>query len=413
MKRRIIFLGLMFITGEIWSQTVKIDAEIRSRGEYRQGFREPLADSLNINFVNNLRTKINVFYSYDKIDAKISLFDSRSYGMTPLNRTGNGVGILEAWGVYRFTPNLSFTLGRQSLGYDDQHIFSFHNWSNTPASHDLLLFKYNTPNLIIHAGSAYNNAGDSIQFLAPYKLTYKTLNFFWISKVFGKISSSATWVNDSYEQGTVGNIFRSYRNTIAANIWITNKENPFYFKINGHYQFGKDNFNRGLRAFLFTAKLEQQISPKIRAYAGGELFSGSDNNLSSDKNNTFNKINSKNYTSLHGNMEYWNNVPTQGMIDIYSGVSFSFTSKLVADFVFHNYSTHKEIKTGINKNIGSEIDLTLNYTINSILDIHCGWSTYFTTKGTDILKNKTGIGTYFPQWAYVQILFKPVFFSNP
>lgn len=410
-KELLLFVLMLFSLVQLSGQTVKVDAEIRSRGEFRDGFREPLADSLSASYVNNLRTKLNLFYESDKIKAKLSLLDTRTYGGTDVSKTGNGVGILEAWGEYSFSPDFSFAIGRQGLEYDDKRLFSYNNWSNTPGGHDLLLLKYQTSGITIHAGSAYNNVGDSVQYLAPYKQSYKTLNFVRLEKIFGKLSASALWINDSFEKGAVGDIKRKYRNTVGGNLWITETKNPLKLNLSAYYQFGRDKQHRELNAYLLSALAQQQISKKWSIQLGGDVFSGSDYDIDPNKNNTFEKLYGTNH-AFNGSIEYWATLPSQGLVDLFAGVTAQFSSKFNINLTYHRFSTLKDIDQSGKSNLGSEIDITANYTVNKELAIQGGWSSYFTTKGSDTLKKKTNIDTHFPQWAYVQITFKPVFFNK-
>lgn len=401
-------IGLLWVGISSFGQSVKVDGEIRSRAELRNGFREPLADSLNAAYVNNLRTKLNLSYSSETVKAKISLLDTRTYGSTAISSTGQGVGILEAWGEYNFTPALSLAIGRQGLEYDDKRLFSYNNWSNTPGAHDLLLLKYKKNGLTVNLGSAYNNAGDSTQFLSPYKLNYKALNFIWISKIFQSVSTSALWVNDSFQNGKTGNITTSYRNTVGGNVWTTNPKDPFTFFLSGYYQFGRNKSNKSLSAYLLSLNLSEKLDSKWTIHEGADWISGTG---TSSKDHTFNKLYGTNH-AFNGSIEYWATLPTQGLVDFNLGVTAKLTPKFDADATFHHFSTSKEISSIGKKNIGSEIDLTLNYTVNQLFSLQGGWSAYFTTKGTEVLKKKTDVNTRFPQWAYIQVTFKPVFWKN-
>jgi hypothetical protein len=300
------------------------------------------------------------------------------------------------------------------LEYDDKRLFSYNNWSNTPGSHDLLLLKYAANGVTVHIGSAYNSIGDSNLFVAPYSsdFTSKTLNFIWASKNFGKISASALWVNDGFEGGSAGNITHYSRNTIGGNIWLSDKKSPTIFNVSGYYQFGKDKNNKELSAYLLSAKVQQQLSAQWAAQIGGDLFSGSD--IDAGKNNTFNKLYGSNH-AFNGSIEYWRNLPKdlpQGLIDLYAGATLKPSSRLSANLTYHNFSTQKEFEKGKSKGIGSEVDLTIDYTVNKQFAIQAGWSAYLISDGTDILKNTADTDTRFPQWAYVQLTFKPVFFNK-
>jgi hypothetical protein len=139
-----------------------IEGEIRTRIEQREGFKKPLADTLNGSTIAALRTRIKLQYADEKVKAKISLQDSRIYGQTGINDTGNSLGIYEAWGTYVFTPALSVTIGRQPIEYDDKRLFTASNWSNTGNAHDLVLLAYDSPALFkLHFGAAWNNMSDT------------------------------------------------------------------------------------------------------------------------------------------------------------------------------------------------------------------------------------------------------------
>ena len=413
MKKIFLVTCLAFLTAvQLFGQAIKVDAEIRSRGEYRDGFQEPLADTLNPVYVNNLRTKLNFTYSSSDIKAKISLLDARTLGSTDVSRTGNGLGVLEAWGEYNFTPGFSFSLGRQGLEYDDKRLFSHNNWSNTPGAHDILMLKYNNSALTVHIGTAYNNAGDvNFKSLTPYTLTYKTLNFIHAEKSFGLLSASAVWVNDSFESGTEGDITTSYRNTIGGNLWLTDKKKPFTMLATAYYQFGHDKSHKELSAYLFALSAQQKLNDKYSLQIGGDIHSGSTYDIDAKKSNSFNKLYGSNHV-FNGSIEYWRNLPAQGLIDIYAGATAKIFPKFDINMTYHYFCTEKEINADGKKGIGSEIDITANYTFNSLFALQGGWSAYLTNDGTDILKKKTGIDTRFPQWAYLQLTFKPVFFSK-
>jgi hypothetical protein len=413
MRKLLFITGIsLFIASQAFAQAVKVDAEIRSRAEYRDGFQEPLADTLHPAYVNNLRTKLNITYGSEKVKAKLSLLDTRTFGKTDVGNTGQGLGILEAWGEYNFTPEISFAIGRQGLEYDDKRLFSYNNWSNTPGAHDLLLLKYSSGTWNVHFGSAYNNAGETnFQPLAPYTTSYKTLNFIRAEKNLGLLSASALWINDSYESGTEGNLTTSYRNTAGANLWLTDKKKPFSLSATAYYQFGHDKANNALNAWLLAIKAEQKLNDKYSLQLGGDLYSGSANDIDAGKNNTFNKLYGTNH-AFNGSIEYWRNLPQQGLVDVFAGVTAKLLPKFDLNLTYHNFATQKAIDAAGTKDLGSEIDITANYTVNDQFAIQGGWSAYLTSDGADILKRKVNIDTRFPQWAYIQLTFKPVFFNK-
>ncbi len=408
MKKRLLLSVLsVFAVAPVAAQSIiKTDFEIRSRGELRSGFQEPLADTLSPAWVNNLRTRINLSYSSPKVAAKVSLFDTRTLGSTEPGRTGGNTGVLEAWGEYRFTPQFSLSIGRRALEYDDKRIFSYNDWSNTPAAHDILLLRYDSPAWSIHLGSAWNNAADvNFEGVTPYTLTYKTLNFVRAERALGPLSLSALWVGDSYQSGAEGDVTTSRRHTTGLNLWLTDKAAPATFQLTGYYQFGRDRSDRRLNASLLAFNVRQKLGGTYSLRLGGDLYSGSAADLEAGKSHTFNKLYGSNH-AFNGSIEYWRTPPVQGLVDIYAGIAARFSPKFNLDLAYHYFATARQIDTEAGSSLGSEVDLTASYTVSDLLNVQGGWSGYFTTRGSDILKQKTGIVTRFPQWAYIQLTFK-------
>lgn len=408
-------LFLLLLQVSSYAQSVKVDGEIRTRAEYRSGFQNPLADTLHSATIGSLRSRLNVTYSDNKIKAKLTLQDARTYGQTGINNTNNSLGLYEAWGEYLFTPDFSASLGRQSLEYDDKRLFSAANWSNTGNSHDLLLLKYETKTgTKAHLGAAWNNGSD-VLYESAYTVnkSYKMMTYIWLSKSFGKLDATALWINDGFQRGTTPELLNklSYRNTVGGNLGLKNKTVPYSFYATAYYQFGHNTKDKSLRGYLLALKNQYSITTKWSATLGVDYFSGSKSDLESGKDRTFNKLYGVNH-SFNGSMEYWATLPAQGLFDLYGGITFKPNSKFNIDATFHSFSLTQELNSTDKKNIGSELDITANYTIAPEITIQGGWSAYFKTDQTDIVKKQVSIDTKFPHWAYIMISFKPTFLSK-
>ncbi|MDR0865732.1 MAG: alginate export family protein [Candidatus Symbiothrix sp.] len=400
----------------ISGQSVRIDGEVRSRIEYRDGFKSPLADTLSGTAVEGLRTRIQLDYADDKVKAKITLQDSRMYGETGVNNTKNSLGVFEAWGSYRVLPEFSVTLGRQAIEYDDKRLITVSNWSNTGNAHDLLLLKYELPGQFkLHLGSAWNNSSDNdYEKIYNVARSYKALTYIWFGKSFGQLDFSAIGLNDVLDYGTTDAEInkKAYRNTLGGNVGLKNKDIPVSFYATVYYQFGHDAVNHPLNAYLLALNAQYKINNVWSLLAGCDYFSGtSTEDVQKGKDKTFNKLYGSNH-AFNGSMEYWTTLPAQGLWDGYGGVAFKPNVKFDVNAVFHSFAVAKELPDTPKKSIGSEIDFTANYTISPQLAIQGGWSAYFKNEQTDILKKQVGLDTHFPQWAFVMLTFKPKFFNT-
>jgi len=403
MKKISLTVAVIISAGALQAQNLKTDGEIRTRAEYRDGFKSPLADTLNPTAVTALRTRINLNFADEKVAAKVTLQDVRAYGQTDTKNTGNGLGVFEAWGSYKFTPDFSLSLGRQAIEYDDKRIFSASNWSNGNA-HDLALFKYENSSLFkLHAGVAFNNSSADDLFEKPYTLTYKHLTYLWFAKSVGKIDLSALYVNDALEYDATDADKKAYRNTMGANAALKKKDIPLSFLATAYYQFGHDSKNKELSAYLLAFNAAYKIIEPLSVALGTDLYSGTAVD-ETEKSTSFNKLYGTNH-SFNGSMEYWTTPPAQGLVDIFGGLTYKPNKKFDVNATFHAFSLAEKPATG-DKGLGSEVDITANYAIAPQLALQGGYSVYFKTDQTDVIKKTANVDTRFPQWAYIQLTYK-------
>ncbi|MDR1357338.1 MAG: alginate export family protein [Tannerellaceae bacterium] len=407
---RCILACILFVPAMLVGQAPGINGEIRSRIEYRDGFRKPLADTLRPATVGSLRTRIQFDYSYDRIKTKIILQDARIYGQTGPADTRNSLGVYEAWGSYALTPHLSFTIGRQGIEYDDIRLFTLANWSQTGRAHDMALLKYESPSLFnLHVGGAWNNSGDDeSETVYAVEKSYKSLAYVWFGKSLRWWNVSAIWINDAFDMpahdyGVGGAMRRSFRNTLGGNIGLGDEAYPASLYATGYYQFGHDVYGAMLDAYLLAVNIKYR-EDAWNVVAGADYFSGSTpEDIRNGKNRTFNKLYGSN-NSFNGMMEYWITPPVEGLCDLYGAVTVRLFPGFDANAAFHSFSTVKHLPGTDKKNIGAETDLTLNYALSPQLSLQGGWSVYFGNAGTDLLK---GPDTRFPHWGYVMLTFKP------
>ncbi|WP_128332146.1 alginate export family protein [Apibacter sp. HY039] len=406
-KLALVCIFLLGTMKTIYSQKIQVGGEIRNRGELRNGFRKPLADSIDPLYVHNLRLKLYGSYTSEKFKAKVTLLDSKIFSSDHSVRTDNFFGIYEAWGEYFFNPQISVSAGRQILEYDDNRLFSAGAWSNTPNAHDLVKLKYNTEKVKVNVGGAWNNASVSLYNAAK---SYESMFYGWGMYSFQNFNVSGIWVNEGIKNTLPGrgNKTSIYKNTLGGNIGMKNKNMPLSIYLTGYYQFGYDKADKKLDAFFLGLKNQYTFSDKIKASLGAEYLSGTSSKASGSSDHTFNRLYGAHH-NYNGTMEYWIAVPTQGLVDIFAGADVKVLPKLSVNGSFHTFATAREIQNRNNKGIGSELDMQVDYKFSQSFSLQGGWSCYFKNKGTDILKKQTQTETRFPYWAYLMITYKPEF----
>jgi len=427
MKMKTTLLGLSLITSLCFSEAdgqTTMDAEFRPRMEYRQGFRKPLADSLNPSFVTLQRTRLNADYKGKILNARLSLQDARIWGNSDNKTNTSKVEIYEAWCEYLITSGLSVQMGRQPLKYDDQRIFAAPNWSNTGMAHDVLVAKFKSPFIQTHVGFAYNNNKDTlmdVSYIYTPKQNYKTMGYIWLSKpIYTGLDVSMIGVCEGFENKTDPKIVYP-RITYGGNLVYANDSSNFGGTLTGYLQQGKDpNKTVGktyadLHAFMLAAKASYKIIEKLSVYAGVDYYSGSTTNIASDKSNSFNRLYGATH-SYNGSMEYFSTLPTQGLIDYYGGLNSKITSNFSVDVATHAFYFNKNFiykKETVDKCLGHELDVTLNYTVSKEITIQGGYSQYFNSASTTKYFKMRGVDTDANQWAFLMISVKPQLYKTP
>ena len=432
-NRIFLFLCFFLTSASVFAQTVTIDAEYRPRTEMRQGFRKPLVDTLAFNAVILQRTRLNADYRSNSLNARLTLQDARIWGQGDKSSSSPQVSVYEAWVELLITSGVSVAAGRQALKYDDQRLFAPSNWSNTGNACDVLLLKYKDSFMQAHAGFAYNNANDTL-FTYKYNVNgmYQTMGILWLSKeVLPGLNLSLIGIGEGLPRSMVtsgtlkiktakdsSSTMTFGRFTYGGNLVFQNDASVFGGMLTGYYQTGRDAKMGTLRAYLLAAKGMAKILDELSAQAGIDYYSGTSYSdtvgVGTKTSHTFNKLYGTNH-SFNGSMEYWTTLPSGGLMDYYAGATYKISKELSLDITGHLFFLAENMYQGKkllnNIDLGSEIDLTFNYQWSKEVAIQGGYSRYFPSTSTTLFSSIT-TSTYAPQWAYVMLTVKPVFFKN-
>jgi hypothetical protein len=417
-------LGLLFLLSfsESYGQTT-IDAEFRPRSEFRSGFNQPLADTLKSALVTMQRTRLNFNYKGGVVSARLVLQDSRIFGETdtkqPATATTGSIGVYEAWTELLLFSGTSFKIGRQGVQFEDGRLFSLSPWSNTGNSHDLAQFRYFAPGFDIQLGYAYNNQkvyNADTSFYSVSKM-YKQLAFLHLTKTIANgLDLSLLGVDEGFMKSKKY-LDLYHRYTTGGTLQFKKDKLPLSVFATGYYQFGKSAPTVNLDAYLLALKANYTFTDKIGGLVGTDYYSGSGSTLVATKTNTFNKLPYGVNHSFNGYMEYWATLPKGGLVNYFGGVNLKLNKRLSSDITYYAFGLAKDMKVGkvdVQKNIGSELDIALNYKFSAETTVEFAWCGYFVRDGTKMLKYKsTNVDIKFPQYAYLMLTIKPQLYKTP
>lgn len=225
------------------------------------------------------------------------------------------------------------------------------------------------------------------------------------------IDISAIWANENLEKSFDEPKTNIFRNTVGGNVWYNDENHLFLIHAIGYYQFGRDKFYRKLDAFLLALEVQYKIFRNVTITLGGDYISGTKNSTSQNNNNTFNRLYGANHV-FNGSMEYWVTPPKQGLIDLCGNIDIISIQEIKINCSFHTFATVYKLSNSDNQNIGSEIDIFIDYEILHYLNAQAGYSIYFKNMRTSIIKNQIDVDTHLPQWVYVMFSFNLEVFSK-
>jgi len=418
----IIGLLILLRISESYGQTT-IDAEFRPRSEFRQGFSQPLINGTKSALITFQRTRLNFNYKGGVVTARLALQDSRIFGETdtkqPATATTGSIGVYEAWTELLLYSGTSLKIGRQGVQFEDGRLFSLSPWSNTGNSHDLAQLRYFAPGFDIQLGYAYNNQKAYNADTSYYSVSkmYKEMAFIHLTKTLANgLDLSLLHVSEGFMRSKT-DLSSYHRNTTGGTLQLKNDKMPLGFLLTGYYQSGKSAPTVDLDAYLLASKVTYSFNNTIGGLLGADYYSGSESTIAATKTNTFNKLPYGVNHSFNGYMEYWATLPKGGLFNYFGGVNLKINKRLSSDITYYSFKLTKAMKSGttdIQKNIGSELDLVLNYKFSAETAIQFAWCSYFETNGTKMLKYKsTTVDTRFAQFAYVMLTIKPQLYKTP
>jgi len=405
----------------------QMNGQYMSRGEYRHGFQTLADTSQKATVFVSQRARIGGEYKNEKFKLVVSAQDIRTWGSAShlATDTKGLLSIYEAYGELYFTKKITFKVGRQALSYDDDRILGSLDWAMQGRRHDAAVLKYTDSTWAIHAGGTYNQNGETYK-LQQYTVAnnYKTFQYLWANKVFGKINASFLFLNNGYAYNklvdTTGGK-KKYDSTTVFSQTIGLRCEYKGEKLNaltyGYYQTGKDNANKNLSAYDVCAEAGYKPIAGLQVTLGAELLSGTSQTDTANKtNNSFNPFYGTNHR-FNGYMDYFyvgNHINTVGLMDGYLRVHYTY-KKIMVGINGHYFNAAADIRDKreksvtaklASKNLGGEADFTISYNHTDGVSIQGGYSQFF---GTTAMKQLRGVANLKPtsNWAYVMIIIRP------
>lgn len=409
----ILCLGVVMTT---YAQEFEISTEIRSRFEYRHGYKTLIPNDEDAAAFVSQRTRLNLNYGSEKLRAYVVFQNVRVWGdVSTLSASDtNGIAIHEAWAELLLNPQLSLKFGRQELIYDDHRIFGSVGWAQQARSHDALVatYKPNTKNRL-DLGLAMNANAETLFDIDYVVNNYKAFQYLWyhtkldaVDLSFLILNNGLAYTDENDEQKV------DYNQTIGSR--FTYGKNKLKADASVYFQTG-NIADTDLSAFNIAANIHYKIKDKFKAGLGVEYLSGTDMNTTDNKLKSFNPWFGTNH-KFNGLMDYFyvgNHTNSVGLLDLNATLGYQ-KNKFTAKFVPHLFSSAATVVDAsgkeMNNTLGTELDLVFGYKWTKDISFNAGYSQMFATETMEVLKAGKKDNTN--NWAWLMITVKPSLFKT-
>lgn len=387
----------------------KLDAVIRPRMEYRDGFSSPSQEgSVGANWVQQ-RTRLTLSTKVKGVELRVVPQDIRVWGAVPTLNANDGLNSLhEGWVKFNLDSAgmWSMKLGRQELVYDDSRILGNVDWAQQGRSHDAGLLRYQTDKMKFDAVVAYNQNGvgsNGNQYtLARQSKGIQILHF---NQKFKSAKLSLLFMNNTFQNDSGGNTVHAMQTT-GAFLKFGKKESKIVGDAAAYFQTGNLSSGSSTQGALASANVLYKTA-KTKFGIGGEFISGTAMDDVSGDNGSFNPIYGTNH-KFNGLMDYYyvgNHGGNVGLIDINAKVIHPFSKKFKVIGMFHQFNAAATVMDGVDEasaNLGQEVDLVFKYKLNGNVKIAGGYSHYFVTESLDLVKSLANT-TSLNHWGWVMV----------
>jgi hypothetical protein len=411
----LLIIGIMLSSTRLFSQFT-IDGEYRPRVMIDNGYKTIKLESDPTLVYISQRSRISLGYKKDKLETYFSLQDVHFWGDDDMYSSsgvsGNtkGINLYQAWFALKPTTDLMIKIGRQQFSYDDQRILSARNWGEYQVTYDALLFVYNKGKNKLDIAASWNTNGSTDAFYPKAKM--KMVDFIRYERIIGKINLSAIAIISGYTKAdTLADV--GLTGSYGAN--LVYKTNGFDFRVTGYYQSGLNKTSGDISAYCLSVFAKKNLfEEKASIGIGLDLLSGNNDTITdATYKNTQHKFNVF-YGNRHGvlgYLDFYTSIPNQGVQDYMLKAEYKMSKDLLLQGDYHFFFLANKGKLA-NKNLGSELDLTLQWKFMKDASLQAGYSCYLASESFEKWKGVYDKSTKFPQFAYLMVTVKPTFFRS-
>jgi hypothetical protein len=373
--------------------TYVISGQIRDRGEVDGRTFVPEARALGFNL---LRSRLSVLVkTSDNVQAFVQVQDARNWGgENSTQGRGTTDGAAKALDFHQaylsiadlFSSGLTLKLGRQEMSYGNERLIAVSNWGNTARSFDAAKLSLENETYAVHmftsklVGSQTVTASENFHGLFA---TIRNLKPALVDVVY-LLDDNTTGLTKGPDNGA------SKLSRATAGLRVYGKVAPWDFDVEFFHQYGRIGLTEAdarstIKADLYSVNAGLTVDAATKMRVGGvyTMLSG-DNDAKDGTHRTFSVLFGSGHT-YYGYMDLFPKVlGDYGLHDAILQWSIVPIDPLSVALDLHNFrldraASFKDPTTGQfteAKDLGQEIDLTVNYKYSSLVTFTVGLSAF-------------------------------------
>lgn len=401
-----------------------VDLNMLGRGELRYGGFTEGTEEKRAQFLLE-RTRLSVDYQRPYIEAKVTAQHSGIWGQS----NKGSFNLYEAWARLYTKNGLFAKLGRQVLSYDDERIIGANDWAMAANSHDVLKLGYEGHGHKAHAILGFNQNGENTSGGTYYSGdSYKVMHTLWYHYDLPKlpIGASLLFMNigmQGREFAASGEAEPRNRYQQLLGSYLSYKPGKLKAEASYYHQWGRNEDNAKIDAWMASVKAQYQISPKVGAVAGYDYLSGDhyeyvrkEGMLGLTRHRVLSGFQTV-YGSHHqfyGLMDFFYVTTVKdtfcpGLQNLYFGATYSPIKNLSLMAVYHYMATATKLEE-YSKTLGHDIDIEASYQILKDARFSLGFSYMTGSRTMEVLKCVEADSNL--KWAWFSLIVSPRIISK-
>ena len=396
------FVVLLVIAFTQVQAQFKVDAQLRPRVEFRDGYSRLAANDHHPTLLVSQRSRLSFGYNTEKLRIKLTPQDVRIWGDDPkINASGIGdnpsLSLFEAYVELGLGEAGWLSVGRQTLAYDSKRLLGERNWNQNGIAYDAAVAKLKLTEWNLHFGATWNTLDNFSENNYYPSSRIKNLNFLWLNRKINNVNLSLLHITSGKTVSDTSNIMH-YKNTTG--LFSSFSEGRFNMWAHAYYQWGGN-----ISALLAEADASMKLG-KITLGGGFSYLSGNKDKPTANGTDHLFDLLYGNRHKYSGEMDYYTNPASGtdwgGLMNGYIYATLHITDRLNLSNTFHHFAQAQRNEfTKNSQGLGIENDLTLNYRIYPQASLQAGYCFYVPTETLKYVQNKADGG--FSQFIYLQL----------